>query len=141
VRFWEVQRNLMNFLIGGLVAGTIQAAEQANVQTCEDVRTLDRRIAVLQPEAGAVTRQVKSLLVDRVYSFPDVAGVRAAAVAKVGLVFQHLLENPEQVSPGYRECLAFTPAHRVICDYLAGMTDGYFLRTYNSLLGEGAIRG
>jgi dGTPase len=141
VRFWEVQRNLMNFLIGGLVGGTVQAAEEANVQTFEDVRTLDRRVAVMLPEAAAVAGQVKSLLIDRVYSFPDVADVRAAAVAKVGLVFQYLLEHPEQVSPGYRECLSFTPAHRVICDYLAGMTDGYFLRTYNSLLGEGATRG
>lgn len=140
VRFWEVQRNLMNFLIGGLVSGTFEAAEQAGVQSVDDVRQYSRRIAALQPEAAAVSAQVKALLIDRVYSFPDVAEIRASAVEKVGQVFDYLMLHPDQVSPGYRACLAVNPVHRVVCDYLAGMTDNYFLRTYNSLLGEGATR-
>jgi dGTP triphosphohydrolase len=27
------------------------------------------------------------------------------------------------------------PLHRAVCDYIAGMTDGYFLRVYTALLG------
>jgi dGTPase len=139
VRFWEVQRNLMNFLIGGLVEGTTRAADAAGVQTVDDVRNLTHRVATMLPEAAAVSSQVKALLVRKVYSYPDVADIRSQAVVKIGELFDYLMEHPQQVSPGYRECLAFSPAHRVVCDYLAGMTDGFFLRTYNALI-SGANR-
>src|SRR5882757_4407028 len=50
VRFWEVQRQIMNFLIGGLIDGTLRAVKEAAVETVEDVRSLDYRLAVLTPE-------------------------------------------------------------------------------------------
>jgi dGTP triphosphohydrolase len=33
------------------------------------------------------------------------------------------------------ELIPGEPAYRVVCDYLAGMTDGFFLRTYREMLG------
>ena len=52
VRFWEVQRQIMNFLIGGLIDGTLRAAERAGVETMEDVRSLNYRLAQFTPEAA-----------------------------------------------------------------------------------------
>ena len=39
VRFWEVQRQLMNFLIGGLIEGTVAAAEAAECRLCTTCAT------------------------------------------------------------------------------------------------------
>src|SRR5438309_538118 len=38
IRFWEIQRHLINVLVGGLVEGTAEAAAQAGVQSVRDVR-------------------------------------------------------------------------------------------------------
>jgi dGTPase len=134
VRFWEVQRQLMNTLIGGLIEGTSRAAEHARVETVEDVRALDYRLARLTPEAAEINRQLKSLLVAKVYSYGQLVEDRSSAVHKMGELFAFLIDHPECVSPGYRENLQETPVHRVICDYIAGMTDGYLLRVYHELL-------
>jgi dGTPase len=136
VRFWEIQREIINLLIGGLIEGTYAAAQASHAESVEDVRILDHRIAEFTPAAAEISKQLKGLLVRSVYANPELIEVRAAAVKRVGEMFEFLLENPQQVSAGYRECLNFTPAHRVICDYMAGMTDAYFLRTYNALLGH-----
>lgn len=141
VQFWEVQRQLMNVLIGGLVEGTVQSVEASGVQSLEDVRALDHRLAQLTPQAQAINREMRALLVKHVYSYAQLVEDRSAAAARVGELFDHLVQHPEQVSPGYREQLGETPAHRVVCDYIAGMTDAYFTRTYNSILGGGLNGG
>ena len=133
VRFWEVQRQLMNFLIGGLIEGTLRAVKEAQVERLEDVRALDHRLAHLTPDAAEISGQMKDLLISHVYS--RLAEDRAAAVVKLGELFDYLMQHPEQVSAGYRESLNDSPAHRVVCDYIAGMTDAYFMRTYRELLG------
>ena len=135
VRFWEIQRHAVNFLVGGLVHGTGQAADAAGVQTSEDVRQLDYRLAQFTPEAAELNRQMKAVLVSRVYSYQQLVADRSAAVVKIGQLFEYLLQNPERVSSGYRENLADTPVHRVVCDYIAGMTDTYFMRVHRELLG------
>ncbi len=134
VRFWEIQRQLVNILSGGLIEGTVAASNASGAQTLDDVRSLDRRIAIMTPESAVLIKQLKGLLVTNVYSNEQLVKERAAAVVKVGELFQHFVERPEHISAGYRESLAHTPLHRVICDYIAGMTDTYFLRTYDTLL-------
>ena len=133
VKFWEIQRQIMNVLIGGLIEGTTAAAESSGVQSVDDVRNLAYRIAQLTPAAAEISRQLRSILVKNVYAYAQLVEVRAAAVKKIGELFEFLAANPQHVSPGYRECLNFTPAHRVVCDYIAGMTETYFFRTYNTL--------
>ncbi|MBV8864681.1 MAG: hypothetical protein JO210_04695, partial [Acidobacteriaceae bacterium] len=94
-----------------------------------------RRIAKLSPETSEINVQLKELLVRRAYSCSPLVENRNMAVQKMRAVFEFLVKHPERVSPGYREHLGDTPAHRVICDYLAGMTDAYLLRVYAELFG------
>ena len=135
VRFWEVQRQIMNFLIGGLIDGTLRAAEAAGVETVEDVRVLDYRLARFTPEAAEINRQLKGMLVSHVYADVRLMEDRGAYVVKLGNVFDYLVEHPERMSAGCREHLESTPVHRVVCDYIAGMTDKYFERIHRELLG------
>ena len=134
VRFWEIQRQIINLLVGGLIQGTAQAADAAGVQNVEDVRALNYRLAKLTPQAAEVNRHINKLLVDRVYSYAQLVEDRSAAVEKMAQLFEFLLEHRECISPGYREYLGHTPLHRVVCDYIAGMTDAYLLRLHKELI-------
>ncbi len=135
VRFWEVQRQIMSFLIGGLIEGTLTAVEDSGVQTPEEVRVHHRRLVQFTPEAALVNRQMKGMLISHVYTHPELVGDRGDAVRKLGELFIYLMANPERVSAGYRGQLQESPTHRVICDYIAGMTDAYLQRVYQELLG------
>jgi dGTPase len=135
VRFWEIQRRVMNLLIGGLIEGTLCAVEQAGVATMADVRVIEHRLAKFTPEAADIAAKLRSILVSHVYSYARLVEERSSAVIKMGQLFEFLIENPEHISPGYRESLNGTPIHRVVCDYIAGMTDGYLMRIYRDLLG------
>ena len=134
IRFWEVQRQLMNLLVGGLIVGTFEGAKAAGVETVDDVRALPYRLAQLTPQATLINKQINNVLVERVYSYARLVEERSAAVERMAELFAFLLEHPDAVSAGYREQLHDTPAHRVICDYIAGMTDAYLVRKHRELI-------
>jgi dGTP triphosphohydrolase len=44
------------------------------------------------------------------------------------------------MSKAYAELAQCAPKHRVVCDYIAGMTDHYLLRQHAELLGKMSTR-
>jgi dGTPase len=135
VQFWEVLRQVMSFLIGGLIQGTLSAVADSGVQALDDVREFSKRLARFTPEAAETNRQLKSLLISHIYADPTLVSDRSEAVGKLRELFVYLMANPKRVSSGYRDKLREWPVHRVVCDYIAGMTDAYLLRVHRELLG------
>ena len=135
IRFWEVQRQVMNFLIGGLIEGSRAAVDAAGVQTVADVRAFGQRLASFTPRAKQVNEELRAFLLARLYSHPDLESERVSVARQLGELFAFLIEHPDRVSAGYRERLKEDPAERVVCDYVAGMTDAYFQKVYRELLG------
>jgi dGTPase len=133
VKFNEVLRPLINYLVGGLIEGTYQRAVESGVGSVEDIRHAPSRIAAMTAETANLNRQLKAFLTARVYESKDLVEHRAQAVKKIEWLFSYLLAHPERISPGFRENLETESVERVVCDYIAGMTDGYFLKTYEAL--------
>ena len=131
IRFWESQRQIINVLVGGLIHGTANKANEAGVQSVSDVRFCSERLAQMTPEAQELNLQIKQLLVARLYSLEQLTGQRATASNKIGHLFTLLDSEPQRLPPAYREELSEIPTHRVVCDYIAGMTDAYFLKIYD----------
>ena len=52
----------------------------------------------------------------------------------MGELFTFLVAHPDRLPDTYREIAAAEPAHRVVCDYIAGMTDSFLRRTYEQML-------
>jgi dGTPase len=55
---------------------------------------------------------------------------RRRSAGMLAELFEYYLAHPEKLPQNYVDALAASPLHRVVCDYIAGMTDGYFLRCY-----------
>jgi dGTPase len=134
-RFNECLRHLMDTLVSGLIEGIATGAKDTGVETAEDVRSLQGRIAMFTPESAQTSRELKEFLHTKVYTSPDLSADRTRSMQRIGELFQWFLDHPGRLPDGYQAEAAQTPLHRVICDYLAGMTDGYFERIYEGELG------
>ena len=55
----------------------------------------------------------------------------------IGELFRFFLDDPGRLPPPYCQQALAEPAHRVVCDYIAGMTDAFFHRTYEQTIGTG----
>ncbi len=135
VRFSEVLRRLIDVLVTALIQGTEKRVEAAGVREIEDVRRHPERLAGLTPVAAEASGALKRFLHERVYFSPPVVEERQRSTAMVGALFEAYLAHPDRLPEAYRERAEAEPPHRVVCDYIAGMTDGYLRRAYEGQAG------
>ncbi len=134
-RFQEVVRGLVDWLVSGFIQGTSEAAAQAGVSSVAAVREHPRRLASFTPASQATNRELKQFLHHQVYYSDLMLEERRRSARMLAELFEFYLRNPAMLPPNYVESLAEAPVHRVVCDYIAGMTDGYFLRSYQQAFG------
>jgi dGTPase len=53
----------------------------------------------------------------------------------VGDLFEYWMARPDALPASYREKACTEPLPRIICDYIAGMTDNFILDQHASLCG------
>jgi len=137
VRFQEVVRALIDGLVSALVTGTVNAAESAGVEDHEAVRRVGHRLAAFTPGAQQTAQGLKRFLRDHVYFTEPLVSDRHKSAAMIAELFEYFLEGSDKLPENYVEEMHNQPLHRIVCDYIAGMTDGFFLRCYQqaNLLG------
>jgi dGTPase len=134
--FQEIVRRLVDELASGLIEGTSQAAVESGVGSWRDVRKLPNRIARMTGGAASTDAQLKSFLRRRLYYSDALVAERTVASAHVARLFQHYVEKPSDMPENYVRQTETIPVYRIVCDYIAGMTDRYFSRTYRQVFGE-----
>ena len=139
-RFNESLRRLIDALVSGLIEGTAARSREAGVACSEEVRAFPQRLAAFTPQAAETSRRLKGFLHAQVYSTSQLAEGRSRSVAMIGELFRFFLDFPDRLPPLYAEQTRQRPAHRVVCDYIAGMTDAFFRRTYEQTVGKTATR-
>ena len=134
-RFHEGLRQLVDALVSGLIEGTVQRARQTGVRDTEEVRLNGSRLAAFTPEAFETRCALKKFLNARVYQSAVLHEGREQSQAMIARLFEYFLADPSRLPAVYGERAAQEPPHRVVCDYIAGMTDVFFRRTFEQMVG------
>ncbi len=140
VLFFEVLRLLIDRLVSGLIEGTQEAATAAGVRNLEEVRLNPTRLATYCETTREATGQLRRFLYSRVYDSEPLVAERKRCSAMVAELFQHYMAHPYEMPEPYQAWAGEQPPHQVACDYIAGMTDGFFMRTYAQILGQSDSR-
>jgi dGTPase len=126
----------MNSLVTDLIEATSRGLAKARVQSVDDVRACPMRLVKLGPRLAGETKRLKEILYDSLYSHQNVLGDRKVIIRCVERLFRYYVGHPRSLPPFYFAKTQHEPAHRVVCDYIAGMTDNYLVERYRKLLGE-----
>lgn len=127
IRMHEVVRGLIDWLVSGLVQGTVAAAQ--GLADMEAVRRAPGRVVQFTPETAEAAAQLKHFLRAQVYGSEQLVEGRRHSVAQIEALFDLLVARPDLLPAQYLEESSAQPLHRQVCDYIAGMTDGFFART------------
>ncbi len=132
VRIKEVVRGLIDWLVSGLLEGTAEAG--AGLADVDAVRAFPGgRVARFTEETAEESRRLKRFLRESVYESEALERSKGDSTARLGALFEYFLAHPERMPVGYLEEAAGQPLHRQVCDYIAGMTDGFFRRTWEQM--------
>ena len=131
VRMHEVVRGLIDWLVSGLVEGTVAAAQ--GLADVDAVREHPGRVVRFTPATAEGAAQLKRFLRAEVYESEQLVQDRQRSVERIAQLFELLLARPDLMPAAYLEESASESLHRQVCDYIAGMTDGFFARTCTQL--------
>ena len=124
----EVQRGAeahADRFVTDLIENTRRRVNEAGVQSVGDVRHLPERLVAFSSEADEERRETKQFLYRTLYQSKALMPEKKRAEKVVSEVFSALVARPEALPSSYREKAEEEKLVRVICDYIAGMTDHY----------------
>jgi len=130
---YQTISHLIGALIGDLVVHTGNRLQQLHIGDLDGVRGAGERLVAFSPEMLDKNRTLKAFLYQRLYRHYKVERMRVKAERFLGLLFETYRDHPSLLPASYQLRFDEYGIERVICDYLAGMTDRYALDEYKRL--------
>ncbi len=135
----EIQRRLITKLIEDVIYTTKANIEKLAPKNVADVRNNTKTIVCFSAKMATLEKGLKKFLFENVYRAPFVMKNVKTSEMVVAKIFEQLLSNqnlPNEWNEKLHLAIDENQKARIICDYIAGMTDPYALELYNRLFDE-----
>ena len=134
----EALRRFFGVMVEDVLRVTRDNLSDLDPQSAQDIRMAGRPMAQFSSDLWADLKQVRTFLFTRMYRAPSVVAMRKDVSAKVRALFPYFMEKPYLLPMEWQVEFAHSPDEqtiaRVVCDYIAGMTDRFALQQYEQLL-------
>jgi dGTPase len=134
LKFNESIKRIFDHLTTDLIETTRCEIQNSGVRTVEDVRKQPKRLAAFTPAAAGLNATLKRFLTAYIYSHESIAEDRTRSVEALDALFQFFLDHSDKLPPLYIQQTEREPLPRVVCDYIAGMTDHFLLKQVREFL-------
>lgn len=125
VRRYQIIRGLINLEATDLLRQSARNLKRAGVRSPEEAMTHECCLVTFSPNLVRQREGLRNFLKEKLYRHYRVVRMSDKARRFLRALFRVYLSRPEQLPPGSQRRLKEEGPHRVICDYLAGMTDRY----------------
>jgi dGTPase len=129
----QIVRYIINRCVQDLIETTLASVKQAGVASVAEVRRAGRRLVAYTPPMAALVRELKEFLLKYMYRHYRVVRMGDKAGRLLRDLFNSYVSEPLQLPPRYQERIETDGVHRVVCDYIAGMTDRFAMDEHRKL--------
>ncbi len=132
----ETTRRMIDRMINDLLEETTRRIAAADPGSAADIRSLSRPVVAMSRDMETANRGLKTFLFKRMYRHFEVNRRATKARRVVGELFELLHRDPGCLPTRWQEAAEGgdeTVRARVVCDYIAGMTDRYALDEHRRL--------
>jgi dGTPase len=131
---WTIRRTrtakaIIDALVGDCIDTSAANIAAARIETPHDACATSQNVIGLSPECKRKLEVLETFLLERFYHHESLVHNAEKACAWLAELFERLCAKPE-LMPGYFQ--RFIPQHglqRAVCDYIAGMTDRFALKS------------
>ena len=132
-RIRRIAKLLIDLMVTDAVTTSEQKIRASDVRSVDDVRQAGRRLITLSDGLAPKAKELEQFQMDRIYRHYRVARMTTKARRFLTMIFEAYATNPDQLPPDYRRRAQEEGLHRVIADYIAGMTDRFAQDEYQRL--------
>ena len=129
----ELIRELIGQSVMNVLDNTGKNLADNQIDSPEKVQTHPENLVSYSPEFKTKVRELKKFLLDSMYHHYRLIRMQTKAERFVTQLFQAYEQEPNMLPTDTKKKLNDAPLHRVITDYIAGMTDRYALDEWEKL--------
>ena len=132
----EAIRRMIGAMIDDVMGETLQRAAATGVASADDVRGLDHALVAFSPDMAEDLARLRKFLHERMYRHWRVNRTRSQARRILGEMFGLFLKEPEVLPTVWfakSQNRDEAGRARVVCDYIAGMTDRFAIEEHRKL--------
>jgi len=129
----QIVSKIIDRCMNDLVMTTLHRIQASRVRTLEDVRGVGSRLVSYSDEMAAQVHELKAFLFTNMYRNWRVMRMADKAGRILRDLFGSYTAEPLQLPPQYQARFDADGVHRVICDYIAGMTDRFAVDEHRRL--------
>ncbi len=140
---YEAVRQLIGMWINDLVGETRDRVKRHKPKSAAEVRALGEPLIGFSPALEGPQRALRGFLHARMYKHYKVNRMRSKAKRVLADLFNVFLAEPQNLPPPWGHQAASEDGSRrarIVCDYLAGMTDTYAIEEHRRLFDASALR-
>ncbi len=135
----EIGRRLITCFVEDVITQSLSNLQTANCLSAADVRAQERPMVSFSASMAKADRAIKAFLFPQVYRHEKVMAIRREAAGVVEALFTRFMKEPKSLPPDrstsaseYEDPIRA----RMICDYIAGMTDRFALSEHKRVFGS-----
>jgi len=131
----SVRRMVLDALLNTLLLDIVYTSRPllAPIRSPDHVRTVAAPLVALSATAELRLGEMESYLYERVYRHPEVVRTDAEGQTMIHALFNTFRRNPATLPPRFAVRIHEQGVERVICDYIAGMTDRFCMTEHARL--------
>ncbi len=126
-------KSIINAYVNDLITTTDQNVRQSGVDSVDALRASRVRLVAYSHDFDPMNRELKAFLREKMYRHHHVERMADKAQRILEALFTTYLKNPKILPPEISVQMKKEKPERVICDYIAGMTDRFALEEYKKL--------
>ncbi|HCG76540.1 MAG: deoxyguanosinetriphosphate triphosphohydrolase [bacterium (Candidatus Ratteibacteria) CG_4_10_14_3_um_filter_41_18] len=131
-KVYKTIRSLINLLVTDLVKETEKRLKEFRVSSLRQVREMKEFVSLSQ-KIEKENKELKQFLFEKMYCHYRVIRMAEKARRIIESLFMEYIKEPKQLPSLVQESLKEESVPRIVCDYIAGMTDRFALGEYKKL--------
>jgi len=133
----ETVRRIINLLVSDLIINSKKNIESYNIKSPNDVRICEKEVICFSNEMKKENMNLKRFLHKNLYKHPDVKKMTDKATIVIRDLYNAYSQDIDLLPKPFLKHnmlkIEENEAERVICDYIAGMTDRFALKEHKKL--------
>jgi dGTPase len=130
IKKYQIIRSLINAQVTDVINRTEANIKRFKIHNHVSATKIPERVVTFSREMQELRKTMRGFLLKNLYQHYRVVRMSNKAYRFITSLFGVYLDKPEQLPPTTQGRLKKEGKHRVICDYIAGMTDRYALDEY-----------
>lgn len=136
----EALRRVFGVMVADVIDTSRAALAESGAASAAEIRMLGRPVIRFSDAMWADLKEIRAFLFRRMYRAPSVMKKRAEVTQVVEELFPFFLENPQMLPRHWARQIEAagrdrTSLARMVCDYIAGMTDRFAYAEHARLIG------